>query len=301
MIETEQVLGNTGCLFAGGNCIPFYRLEPRRWILLDSGSHVIRQELHRYLQQNQIQICAVLCSHAHFDHIENNRFLQETYGTEVIMTAMDAGIAHNTAALKSCFYSHTPEDNEQYYHEMLCRADRIIAPQQQEIEVEGVVFSRLWLPGHAASHLGFVTPDGAAYLADSVFSPDHSGKERLIYMLNWKQALETMEKLQYTDEGKNYILAHGGVYSDVRPVARENLQRFTQILEGFFGLFSQEGCSMDELVRRSARRYHFLSEDFDKASLFERIVRAMAEYWIEMGKVKRSIRDGVVLYGKNEQ
>ena len=42
MIYEEHVLGNTGCLFLGGSCIPFYRISGKQWILLDSGPRCIR-------------------------------------------------------------------------------------------------------------------------------------------------------------------------------------------------------------------------------------------------------------------
>lgn len=45
----------------------------------------------------------------------------------------------------------------------------MILPGQEQVQVCGVQFRILSLPGHAASHMGFVTPDGVAYLADSMF------------------------------------------------------------------------------------------------------------------------------------
>ena len=67
MIQTEYVLGNTGCLHCGGSCIPFYQIKEGTWILMDSGPFSIRGELDQYLKKHGIEIRAVLCSHAHFD------------------------------------------------------------------------------------------------------------------------------------------------------------------------------------------------------------------------------------------
>ena len=77
MIQIEYVSGKTGCRHCGGSCIPFYQIKEGTWILMDSGPFSVREELDHYLKEHQIQIRAVLCSHAHFDHTENNRFLQE--------------------------------------------------------------------------------------------------------------------------------------------------------------------------------------------------------------------------------
>lgn len=297
MVHTEQVMGNTGCLFFKGSCIPFYRISNKTWILLDSGPRFIRQELAGYLQQNEIQVRAVLCSHAHFDHTENNRHLQEAYGAEIIMSALDAGSVYDTTALKACFYSYTGQDNECYNHEMICRADRIFAPWQQQIQVDGALFRVLSLPGHAASHLGYVTPDGAAYLADSIFSTGGIGADRLTYMLNWTEALKTLEAIrEYRYE--KYILAHGGIYDEIKTLAEENLHQFRRMMDGFCGLFA-EPATLDEMIQRAAGRYRFSSENYEKVRVFERIIRSMTEYLLEQGRIGRGVKNGVIVYEGN--
>ena len=297
MIYEEHVLGNTGCLFLGGSCIPFYRISGKQWILLDSGPRFIRQELAEYLQQNEIRVRAVLCSHAHFDHTENNRYLQERFGAKIVMSAFDAGCVYDTTALKGCFYSYTGHDNEIYNQEMLCRADRIFAPWQQQIEVEGAVFDVLSLPGHAASHLGYVTPDGAAYLADSIFSAGAAGAEKPVYMLNWTEALKTLEMIRGYCY-KKYILAHGGVYDEIEGLAEENLHQCRLLLDGFYELFT-EPVTLDEVVQKSAGRYHFPLKNYEKARIFERMIRSMTEYLLEKGSIIPEIEQGGVVYRTN--
>lgn len=340
MAYTQQVLGNTGCLFLKGICIPFYSISRQEWILLDSGPRFVRQELEGYLQEQGIRIRAVVCSHAHFDHTENNRYLQATQGARIVMSVLDAGIVQDAIALKTCFYSYSRLENEQYNREMICKADQIFGPWQQAdgdrpewrpdadwqeegtwperradavrpereaplqeqkkesriwIQVEGVPFQVLSLPGHAASHVGFVTPDGAAYLADSLFSPDPSGAERLTYMLDWGQALKTMEQVGEYDY-ERCILAHGGVYDQIRPLAEENRNRFGRMLERFQDLFAGE-LTQEQLLEKSAGRYHFTSENYEKVCLFERVIRSMTEYLVEQGRISRRTRGGILVYG----
>ena len=134
-VRVETVYGNTGCLFLTGICIPFYRLGEKEWILLDSGSRFVRGELLSYLDAHQIRVRAVLCSHAHFDHIENNRCLQESHGAGIVMTAFDGGMAHDALALKACFYSQTESDNEVNCGEMICRADCILHPDERRAKI----------------------------------------------------------------------------------------------------------------------------------------------------------------------
>ena len=59
---------------------------------MDSGPFSIRGELDQYLKKHGIEIRAVLCSHAHFDHTENNSFLQKEYGAELYLSVYDSEI-----------------------------------------------------------------------------------------------------------------------------------------------------------------------------------------------------------------
>lgn len=294
MAHVEAVAGNTGCIYLRGICIPYYDLGERTWILMDSGSRFDREGLLGFLQENGITVRAVLCSHAHFDHTENNRELQKRYGAEIIMTPFDAGCVRDRTALKACFYSYTGEDNARYNGEMLCRADRVLALGQEQVEVGGVSFGILPLPGHAASHVGFVTPDGVCYLADALLSGQVLASRRLPYMLDWAQTLRTVGKLVELHY-PYYILAHCGVYADVGGLAEENLRHFGGLLDDFAEIFA-EPAGLDEAVRRAVKKYGCTIKNYEKACTFERIVRSATEYLWEKGKISREISDGIVVY-----
>ena len=133
MGHSVQVAGNTGCLYLMGNCIPYYEIREREWILMDCGSRLARTQLAEYLSKNKISVRAVLCSHGHYDHTENNRFLQEEYGAELVMSCLDAGILQDTLSLKTIFYSNTLQDNERECSDMLCKADQMILPGQEQV------------------------------------------------------------------------------------------------------------------------------------------------------------------------
>lgn len=294
MVRAEMICKNTGCLFLGGVCVPFYCLSEREWILLDCGSHFDRERLMAYLSEKKIQVRGVLCSHAHYDHVENNRCMQETYGARIVMTAFDAGMVHDALSLKSCFYSHTPTDNELFCGDMICRADQILPPDVKEAEVCGVNFEMLPLPGHAASHFGIVTPDKVMYLADSLFTPSVLEKEKLFYMLSWTQALETMKELEQLPYHQ-YILAHQGISYEVKELARDNRQHLLKNLEELLDLCAGES-TLEELTRRLAKAKGTSIRSIEKARFMERLVRSMAEYWLEKGTLEIRLREGIPVY-----
>ena len=210
MARFEHVSGNTGCLYLRGNCIPVYCMSEKEWIIMDSGSRYDREELIRFLGENAIRVKAVLTSHAHYDHVGNHALLQEMYGCECVMSAFDAGALRDTVALKSCFYSCTETEIRNHFSDMVCRADRLIEDGAGEILVSGIPFQVIGLPGHAASQVGFMTPDKVVYLGDCLLGPSEARQEKVIYMLNWRTALDTMKTAAGRFEGSPCILSHYG-------------------------------------------------------------------------------------------
>lgn len=294
MARLETVKGNTKCLFLPGNSIPVYCLDEREWILMDSGAKQDREELLSYLKEHHILVKAVLTSHAHSDHVGNHTVLKDHYGCELIMTWLDAGILDNSVSLKACFYSYTKTELETHLGEMVCAPDRVIGPDHRSIEIWGSRFDILALPGHAASHVGYVTPDGVAYLADSLVSAEVLMRSRLLYTLEWKTAIETMETVRQA-EYSSYILAHYGICEDIIPVIDRNLEAFGTILRKFQRL-SESEFTLEHMVRKVIRSMELKSGTCAKARLLERMIRSIMEYMVETGRLKIGIRDGLTVY-----
>ena len=72
-MELTQVKGNTW-VAEGTELIPFYKLDGKRCVLLDSGLLEEREELEAALGAAGLTPAGVLCSHAHVDHCGNNRY-----------------------------------------------------------------------------------------------------------------------------------------------------------------------------------------------------------------------------------
>lgn len=294
MAKVEFIKGNTGCIYLKSSCIPFYQMEKRKWILIDSGTVYEEKELFDILEEYDVQVRAVLTSHAHFDHIGNHISLKKRHKAEIITTAMDAGIVHNAVSMKACFYSSLSTEILNDYSEMIFDVDHIIYPNQKLIKIEKAEFKILSLPGHAACQVGYVTPDDVAYLADSVQSVEILKNEKLIYMLDWKNGLNTVRALKDYSYSK-YVLAHYGIYDDISSIVEQNIEIYEKTMDNMKQLV-KSGMTLDDMTMKVVKHYDIPLFKIKKARIVERVVRAYMEYLVEEQDLKLEIENGLVAY-----
>ena len=127
-----------------------------------------------------------------------------------------------------------------------------------------------------------------------MFDRESLKKGRLFYMLCWSQTLKTLEKIKNLGY-KKYILAHYGVFDEVRELAEENIQRFKEILRDMKPLISED-ITLEQLTAKVINDMGHPVKRLEKAKLYERIVRSMLEYLLEQGDVSCYVRDNSVCY-----
>lgn len=276
------------------NSVPVYRVSEREWILMDSGLNYEGGQLLEFLDREEIQVLAVLTSHAHFDHMGNHRLLQERMGAKLVMTAMDAGTVKDATSLKTCFYSSTAKEIERKVGYMVCRADRILFPWERQFQIEGATFWQFPLPGHAASHVGYRTQDGVLYVGDALMSRGILAERSLAYMLDWRLAFQTMKDLSKMP-AQAWILAHGGWVREIEGLAQDNIRMYQEILQKMWELMGQE-FYQEEALERLIPYLHLKVKNPPHARMAERIIRSGLEYLTDSGQLEVQVKRGRLAY-----
>lgn len=280
-MKWTHVRGNTWCI-RGRVCIPVYLLNEREAVLLDSGYAEDRSQLDALLQEKGLRVRAVLGSHSHNDHSGNHGYYQSR-GAEIILPQTEAALVSDAALLASAYWPATAREIERELSHLLLRADYSFLPEAAGVEIEGRTFGLLPLPGHTPGHTGIVTPDDVLYVGDALLSPEVLQGAKLLSTADWEKDLASKRRLEGVSHSC-YLLAHSGVYADLRPLIAENiadkLRRARQILEWL----GERPCwTQAEAVDLLWQRLGLRSRSFFGQVVFRRNAVCALEYLVVTG------------------
>ncbi len=294
-MKLTQVKGNTW-VAEGYELIPFYKLDGKRCVLLDTGLLEEREELEQSLLEAGLTPAGVLCSHAHVDHCASNGYFQEKYGAKIALTFPEAGMCDNLLNLK-CYFLTLPLGMVEREAGCMVHEPDIIIPPDGPFSFCGALFRIIPTPGHSAGHICTVTPDGVCYAADALLSAELM-EAKLPYNLNHQLAMDSREKLRGVD-CDFFIMAHRGVCpaSEIGALIDANQallrRRAAEVLE-----LVDRPMTVSEIDQAACRRYQLFTHRLRRALRYQRNVSFLVEYLADRGELVPEIRDGVVFYKK---
>ena len=140
-VEIIKIKGQTFCIDTGMTYIPFYKVNDKEIIMLDTGWATGEQKgIAEILQKNAFKIVGIINSHAHIDHSGNNAYFREKYSCPIAMPACEAMICSSQANLKLYYYMLSLAEIAEHLGHMVCPVDLPIADNQSSIEMCGIQF-----------------------------------------------------------------------------------------------------------------------------------------------------------------
>lgn len=287
-MELLHVLGSTYAAAATTALLPVYKLTDRDIVLIDTGyAKLDRSALTNLIDENGWRVRAVLCSHAHWDHTGNVRYLQQRYGAQAAISLIEAGISVNPDSYRANYVALTYGKSRELFLEECFTADRVIFPQDDHIDVDGARFGVLPLPGHSAGHIGFVTPDGVAYIGDCLLDSHEIAGAKLPTSMYIARDLESKESLRGADYPA-YILAHKQVITDpaqLPALIDENIafihRKADELLEDL-----TDGMTFSDWIYAFCQRENIRTKQELKFSIVERNFTNFADWLTDTGKVR---------------
>ena len=282
MLNVHPVCGNTFAFETQMAFLPFYRLNDRDIILLDSGFvSSDRQSLTETLKACDFQVKGIICSHAHMDHAGNVQHLCDLYGCRVAAHLIEAAIAATPDSFRKHYGIYTSDD--QGGVEECFTATDYITPQTRRLHFCGVDFDILHLPGHSGGHIGIVTPDGVAYLGDVLMGFPQLAASKMPTTQFLALDLESKRSL-HNLQARYYIIAHKAIMEDIHELVDANLAclkgKLRDVLAALQGTPTRGEwllafCERQNLRARSERSFAIMEYGFN----------SMVTYLEETGQV----------------
>lgn len=204
-MRREHVIGNTEVIVTSTALIPAYHLPDRELVLFDSGPQPNPKFL-KELEEENLRVRAVLCTHLHPDHIANNQELVQGHGAEIYIGAAELN-ATSEMLLRLNEAGESSQAKQLDLSYSIC-----LIENQTEVDIAGRKFPVLPTPGHTAGHLAFATPDGVCFFGDAMMSERELRYAKLPYMIDVDQSIASMELIRQT-QYPYYVAAHKEVIS----------------------------------------------------------------------------------------
>lgn len=290
----EHVLGDTWCIVTDTARMPLYMPSREGAVLIDTGlKRPDREGLLALLEQESIRIAAILTSHFHRDHMGNHRVLREKYGATLYYSPLVGALLRDKEVAKKLAFSAGFLILPALAHEP---GVELIRPQDNVVNAAGYDFKILDLPGHASEHMGFVTPDGVAYLSDTILSTDVLHAIRIPYCEDYGKDLQAKRAVLDMDYPA-YILAHNGVFTDVKALAQENIQNMLRKVD-FVESLLEEPIGLDDMTAKFMRITGAKVNDPHKVEGARHNLQTALAYLLEEGRITVCAKDGYLLYCK---
>lgn len=284
-MELRHVYGNTYAAVGVTALMPVYKLTDTDIVLMDTGyARLDRSALTNLIEGNGFRLRGIICSHAHFDHTGNVRYLQQRYGCQAAAQIIEAGISVNPDAYRANYVALTYGKSREYLLEECFPADVIIPADAGHLDFCGARFGILQLPGHSAGHIGVVTPDGVAYLGDCLIDEEQIAAAKLPTSMFIARDLESKESLRNLRRPA-YIIAHKQVLTDICPLIDRNIafihDKGRELLEDL-----EDGMSFDQWIYAFCQRENVRTRNEFKFSIVERNFANFVDWLTDEGKVE---------------
>lgn len=283
-MELRHVLGRTWVAEASTALLPIYRVTDTDMILIDTGyAKLDRAGLTALIEDRGFHLRGIICSHAHFDHSGNVRYLQQRCGAKAAAHIIEAGISVNPDAYRANYVALTYGKSREFFLEECFVADTIIGPEDDFLDFCGVRFGILQLPGHSAGHIGVVTPDNVAYVGDCLIDQQQIDSAKLPTSMFIARDLQSKEFLRQTQYDA-YILAHKSVVTDIAPLVDSNIAFIHRKAEELLNDLT-DGMTFAQWISTFCQRENIRTKNELKFSIIERNFSNFVDWLTDEGRI----------------
>lgn len=259
--------------------------------LIDSGSDKdTAKKVKRHLDEQGWRLTAIYNTHSNADHIGGNKYLAEQTGCKIYAPGVECAMTRHPilepaylfggfppTALKNKFLMAEPSEAEYLDTEVLPEGFEIIP-----------------LPGHFFDMVGFMTPDGVAFVADCLSSEVTLKKYGVGVIVDVEAYLDTLETVKKLP-AKLFVPAHAEVCENITALADINAAAVSATADMILELCAVP-TTFDELIKALFDRLG-LSLSLQQYSLVGSTVKSYLSYLQKEGKITYLVEKNRLLWG----
>lgn len=241
-----QIAGNTYC-FNYPSLIGVYFFESGSCLLIDTGAGKEQAlAVLKDLDKRKITVHSIFNTHHHADHCTGNQVIQNSSNCSIYASALEAALIENPLFAPWTLYSAYPPP--------VLRNKSLLAPPSKvtgilkagDQQINGAFFQVLDLKGHTLGQLGIVTPDGVAFLGDSLLPDDILNHIPFPYLADATGHFITLDFLENADF-PHTVLTHGGRVIGLKRLAERNREVCRAVIRLILEI-TKEPTSREEIV-----------------------------------------------------
>lgn len=279
------------------NCptkIGIVKTDKKDVVLIDSGnSPDTAKKVLKILDANKWNLKAVYNTHSHADHIGGNKLLQDRTGCDIFAYGIECDMTvHTLLEPVSLFGGFAPKD----MHHKFTRASESGAGY-----LTGEELPKGWklmhLPGHSIDMVGFLTPDGVAYVGDCVSAADTLDKYGIAFLFNPEVSVRTLEELK---KAKNelgiryFVPAHAAVTEDITALADLNIEKIMKVKSDILEML-ESPMSFEQLLQWIFTEYE-MNMTFEQHTMIGSTIRSYLGCMKDEGLIDISINDNMLIW-----
>lgn len=268
------------------------RISGNEVVLIDSGSDKdAGKKVLKHLEAEGWTLKAIYNTHSHADHIGGNQLIQSRTGCPAYAKGMDCIVANSPMLEPTVLWGGLPLP--ELRNKFLMAKESRVSPLTEEVLPEG--WKLIELGGHCFDMVGFVTPDGTAYIADSVSSEETLQKYGIAYMWNPFAAKESLERLKGLD-AKCFVPSHAEVCEEIESLADINIAAIDGVIE-FIMESCEEAIRFEDLIEKIFVKYG-MSMSVQQYALIGSTVRSYLSCLHERGELAIECGEGALFWKK---
>ncbi|MET3288027.1 UNVERIFIED_CONTAM: glyoxylase-like metal-dependent hydrolase (beta-lactamase superfamily II) [Brevibacillus sp. OAP136] len=219
-------------------------------ILIDSGLDTQNaKKLKKGLDEIGQKLVAIVQTHAHADHFGGNAYLLGQFPDAVVYAPELEEAMIRNPLLEPIYLGMGVSPLKELKNKFLLaessRVDHIL-PSQGTITIDGMELELLALPGHSYNQIG-IAAEGICYAADSFFGEETLKKHKLPFLVDARETLHSLAKLQATNY-EGYLPGHGSFETSVDAVLEANIRCHKELLDRIEALYSTEATLEEGLM-----------------------------------------------------